>query len=135
MSETNEKLSGESIVLEKERAKYNVAKAGYETANEELVENINNFYQLAGFNYNNLPNTNLVKNADEEVHGKGEYCIHAYDWIDDPSSSDLIKYNQDSSYYKMRAGIKYSARLEITPNATTTSIGFHTNGGNYGLGG
>jgi hypothetical protein len=44
MLDINESLSSELIALEEAQAAYNIAKAGYEGANEELLENIDYFY-------------------------------------------------------------------------------------------
>lgn len=128
------RLSQYSPLLAQEQTTYNVAHAGYEAANEELTTYIDNFYSIAGFDYNNLPGTNLIKNSDETIIGDGNYLVKHYQWIDEPSSYDMIECDIGNDSFKMRPGKKYSIRLDVTPAAGVNYLGLHTNWGYKGLG-
>jgi hypothetical protein len=66
----------------------------------------------------------------------GSYCVKAYDWIDNPSASDLEVFGTDANgtHYRPRAGVLYSVRLTVTPNSDAAFLGFHTDAGHIGLG-
>jgi hypothetical protein len=54
LASKNADFSEASLALDKETANYTVNKAAYDNANEELVNNIEKFYRVAGFGYNDL---------------------------------------------------------------------------------